>query len=585
MHIDWGFLFKARKSKSCLIQSGCKGAFKKQLNYQTSENMNPFITIRKPLLATILLLGSFLAVAAEPATENSENLSLEAAAALLTQAEDFSDQEKNLERLANYADERVFTIFQYFAANELYYVKETNELVAVESQGDKYKITTILSGKLLDITDRDSLNKVKSKNSLRSKANDYLAILQLKSPNDATRQAAVKNIVTSMDAEKIGLLDGVLKTEKNSDIIELIQIGKALIELNADDVTKQTKSIAVLSGSVIPVVKNQLLKLVDNETADPEVKKQARIALARINDKIARYEVMKTIAEGLSAGSILLLIAVGLAITFGVMRVINMAHGELMMLGAYTTYVIEQLMPAHITMSIIIAIPAAFLVSGFFGILIERYIIRYLHGRPLDTLLATFGVGLILQQLVRSIFGPTNMPIVSPEFMKGAFEINDVFAITYNRISIFFFAITVFVALILILKKTNLGLQVRAVAANRSIAKAMGVRSERIDAMTFGLGSGIAGLAGVALSQVTNVGPNMGQQYIIDSFMVVVFGGVGNLFGTFASGSFLGMLTKLLESWYGAVIASILVLIFIILFIQKWPRGLFPQKGRAAESE
>ena len=524
-------------------------------------------------------------MADEAQTAAPETLTFEQAATLLTQADNFSDQAKNLDRLAGFDDPRVSTILQFFAENQLYYIKETNELVSAVSVGDEYKITAILSGQALEITDRSSLNKVKSKNSLRSKAKDYLALLELKSPDDAIRYAAVKNVVVSLDPEKMQLLNGVLAAEKNSDIIELIQIGQALNTLADADEAKQLGAIKVLSGSVIPTVKNELLKVLNNESTSPAVKRQVRSALNAIDAKINNFEILKTIAEGLSAGSILLLIAVGLAITFGVMRVINMAHGELMMLGAYTTYVIQQIMPAHITMSILIAVPVAFLVAGLFGILIQKFIIRYLHGRPLDTLLATFGVGLILQQLVRSIFGPTNMPIVSPEFMKGAIVINDVFSITYNRLSIFIFAIIVFAVLIIILKKTSLGLQVRAVAANRSMAKAMGVRSEWVDAMTFGLGSGIAGMAGVALSQVTNVGPNMGQQYIIDSFMVVVFGGVGNLTGTFASGSFLGMLTKLLESWYGAVIASILVLVFIILFIQKWPRGLFPQKGRAAEAD
>jgi urea transport system permease protein len=277
------------------------------------------------------------------------------------------------------------------------------------------------------------------------------------------------------------------------------------------------------------------------------------------------------------------LAAIGLAITFGVMGVINMAHGELIMIGAYTTYVIQLMMPNHIEYSLFVAVPAAFLISGLVGIAIERGVIRFLYGRPLETLLATFGVSLILQQAVRTIFSPLNRSVETPDWMSGLWQINPVFSLTLNRLYIIIFCFMVFAALFLILRKTALGLQVRAVSQNRSMARAMGVRSEWVDAMTFGLGSGIAGVAGVALSQLTNVGPNLGQAYIIDSFMVVVFGGVGNLWGVMVAGLSLGVANKFLEPFAGAVLAKILVLVFIILFIQKRPRGLFPQKGRAAE--
>jgi urea transport system permease protein len=295
------------------------------------------------------------------------------------------------------------------------------------------------------------------------------------------------------------------------------------------------------------------------------------------------YAVLETLFFGLSLGSVLVLAAIGLAITFGVMGVINMAHGELMMLGAYSTYVVQLLMPNHIGASVIVAIPVAFVVSGGVGILIERGIVRFLYGRPLETLLATFGVSLILQQVVRDIFSANNRPVETPSWMAGSLQFNDAFSITYNRFYVVLFTLAVFALIQLVLKKTTLGLKVRAVAQNRPMARAMGVRAEWIDAMTFGLGSGIAGVAGVALSQLTNVGPNLGQQYIVDSFMVVVFGGVGNLWGTLIGGMSLGVVNKLLEPYSGAVLAKILVLVFLILFIQRRPRGLFPQKGRAAE--
>ncbi|MCB1799691.1 MAG: urea ABC transporter permease subunit UrtB, partial [Gammaproteobacteria bacterium] len=258
-------------------------------------------------------------------------------------------------------------------------------------------------------------------------------------------------------------------------------------------------------------------------------------------------------------------------------------HGELIMLGAYTTYLIQLALPDMTGLSILLAVPAAFLVSGAVGVAIERGVIRFLYGRPLETLLATFGISLMLQQLVRTVISPQNVPVSNPDFLSGSWEINSVLSLTYNRLYIFVFCLLVFAGLFFVLKRTRLGLQVRAVSQNRAMARAMGVRSARVDALTFGLGSGIAGIAGVALSQLTNVGPNLGQAYIVDSFMVVVFGGVGNLWGTLVGGLGLGIANKLMEPWAGAVLAKILVLVFIILFIQKRPRGLFPQKGRAAE--
>ncbi|MGB5454601.1 MAG: urea ABC transporter permease subunit UrtB, partial [Gammaproteobacteria bacterium] len=335
-----------------------------------------------------------------------------------------------------------------------------------------------------------------------------------------------------------------------------------------------------LSESLNPSALNAL----DSYAAPNQaLEKQTRMAIRKINEQRDLYAKAETIFFGLSLGSVLALAAIGLAITFGVMGVINMAHGELMMIGAYTTYVIQQLMPGYIGASIIVAIPAAFIVSGLVGIAIERGVIRHLYGRPLETLLATFGISLILQQVVRSIFSPLNRSVETPQWMSGAWQFNEVFALTWNRFYIIIFSVAVFVALIMVMKKTTLGLQVRAVSQNRTMARAMGVRSEWVDALTFGLGSGIAGMAGVALSLLTNVGPNLGQSYIIDSFMVVVFGGVGNLWGTLIAGMSLGVINKALEPWAGAVLAKILVLVFIILFIQKRPKGLFPQRGRAAE--
>ncbi len=286
-------------------------------------------------------------------------------------------------------------------------------------------------------------------------------------------------------------------------------------------------------------------------------------------------------------GSVLLLAAIGLAITFGVMGVINMAHGEMVMLGAYTTYVVQALIRAYnpglFDYSLLIALPLAFGVAGAVGIAVERSIIRFLYGRPLETLLATWGLSLILQQVVRTIFGPTNQEVGNPSWMSGAFQLGQI-TITYNRLWIIVFTLLVFVALLAMLRFTRLGLEMRAVTQNRQMAAAMGIRTARIDALTFGLGSGIAGIAGVALSQIDNVSPNLGQGYIIDLFMVVVFGGVGNLWGTLVGAFTLGIANKFLEPYAGAVLAKIAILVLIILFIQKRPRGMFALKGRAVEA-
>ncbi len=283
----------------------------------------------------------------------------------------------------------------------------------------------------------------------------------------------------------------------------------------------------------------------------------------------------------------LLLAAIGLAITFGVMGVINMAHGEMVMLGAYTTFVVQEVIRAHnpalFDYSLAFAIPLAFAIAGLVGILIERGIIRFLYGRPLETLLATWGLSLILQQAVRTAFGPTNKDVGTPSWMAGSFELGQI-TVTYNRLWIIVFTLLIFVGLLGMLRFTRLGLEMRAVTQNRAMASSMGIRTGRIDALTFGLGSGIAGLAGVALSQIDNVSPNLGQGYIIDSFMVVVFGGVGNLWGTLVGAFTLGIANKFLEPYAGAVLAKIAILVLIILFIQKRPRGLFALKGRAVEA-
>ena len=327
-----------------------------------------------------------------------------------------------------------------------------------------------------------------------------------------------------------------------------------------------------------------LLDEVAAKTDNVELKTAAQSALESIKTRLAIWNVVQNLWYGVSASSVLLLAAIGLAITFGVMGVINMAHGEMVMLGAYTTFVVQSLLPAWLSQwSLAISLPLAFLVAGAVGVLIERLVIRFLYGRPLETLLATWGVSLILQQTVRTLFGANNRQVTAPNFMSGSIELGGL-SITSGRLWIIALAIVVFVALQFVLRATPFGLRMRAVTQNRRMASAMGISTDRIDMLAFGLGSGIAGIAGVALSQIDNVSPNLGQGYIIDSFMVVVLGGVGNLWGTLLGALTLGMANKLLEPLIGAVLAKILLLVLIILFIQKRPRGLFALKGRAVEA-
>ncbi|MBN8909007.1 MAG: urea ABC transporter permease subunit UrtB, partial [Rhodospirillales bacterium] len=313
----------------------------------------------------------------------------------------------------------------------------------------------------------------------------------------------------------------------------------------------------------------------------------AGAAITAIDRQLQLWSILQSVYYGISLGSVLLLAAAGLAITFGVMGVINMAHGEMVMIGAYTTFVVQQLMRAYLpgvyAINLLLAVPLAFLVAGAIGVLIERTLIRWLYGRPLETLLATWGLSLILQQAVRSIFGANNRDVDTPWWMSGATQLGGL-TLTWNRMYIVLFAVLVLAALMAALRYTPLGLRMRAVTQNRRMAAAMGIRTPWIDALTFGLGSGVAGMAGVALSQIDNVSPNLGQGYIIDSFMVVVFGGVGNLWGTTLGALTLGIVNKFLEPVAGAVLGKIVVLVLLILFIQRRPRGMFPLKGRAVET-
>ncbi len=428
---------------------------------------------------------------------------------------------------------------------------------------------------------------VRLNNRLRRSVEAALGGLTLRSPDPAKRIQAAQSVFKTHDEAMLPLVDEALKKETVKAARLAFTEARAAILLFKPDATEAEKleAIAAIKARGDQEAMAMLTGLTGDQPA--AVVSAAANAKAAIQRSLALWSMVQNAWYGLSLGSVLLLAAIGLAITFGVMGVINMAHGEMVMIGAYVTFVVQEIIrtsyPHLFDYSLLMAVPLAFIVAGAIGILIERSIIRFLYGRPLETLLATWGLSLVLQQAVRTMFGPTNREVGNPSWMSGAFELGQV-TITYNRLWILCFTLAVFAILLAMLRYTALGLEMRAVTQNRRMAASMGIATSRVDALTFGLGSGIAGIAGVALSQIDNVSPNLGQSYIIDSFMVVVFGGVGNLWGTLVGAFTLGIANKFLEPVAGAVLGKIAILVLIILFIQKRPRGLFALKGRAVEA-
>jgi urea transport system permease protein len=507
---------------------------------------------------------------------------------------EFDAKDKIIDQVAQTGHPSVRPVLTAFLEGRLYYRNQDEKIFLVKAgEEDSTTLDLIdpLTLKPAGSASSDSLTKIVTNNHLRRTLQTTLARYGLSSPDAAVRLDSVRDIERDLDESNVQLLRARSGVETDPRVKEEISAGLALAALDGSDAQARLAAVSTLRNSLRQDVLNKLQGLLEKSPdgtfaeSDERVRDAAAAAVKSITRRRNFYSGIETLFFGLSLGSVLVLIATGLAITFGVMGVINMAHGELMMLGAYTTYVVQLAMPAHGEISILVAIPAAFLVAALVGILIERTVIRFLYGRPLETLLATFGVSLILQQLVRSIFTALNRSVVTPNWMSGTLQVNDALSITYNRLYIVIFTMMVFAALLVVLKRTRMGLEIRAVSQNRAMAKAMGIRSEWVDAMTFGLGSGIAGIAGVALSQLTNVNPSLGQSYIIDSFLVVVFGGVGNLWGAMTGGMSMGIVNELLEPYAGAVLAKIFVLIALILFIQIRPRGLFPPTGRASENQ
>ena len=497
--------------------------------------------------------------------------------------DDFSDTDEAVGIIATSGHPQAFAVIAALQEGRLSADPDSKKVYLTGADG---KVTDAATGEAVTEVPA-SAAAVRLNNRLRRNIESALGGLTLMSPDPAKRIASAQSVFKSHETAMLPVIETALEKETSKAARQAFLEARAAILLHKEDATEAEKieSIAIIKGRGDQDALALLTSLPGDQTVG--VARSAASAITAINSRQTLWSIGQNAWYGLSLGSVLLLAAIGLAITFGVMGVINMAHGEMVMIGAYVTFVVQDVIrtsyPGLFDYSLLMAVPLAFIVAGLLGIVIERTIIRFLYGRPLETLLATWGLSLVLQQAVRTMFGPTNREVGNPSWMSGAFELGQI-TITYNRLWILCFTMAVFAILLAMLRYTSIGLEMRAVTQNRRMAASMGIATSRVDALTFGLGSGIAGIAGVALSQIDNVSPNLGQSYIIDSFMVVVFGGVGNLWGTLVGALSLGIANKFLEPVAGAVLGKIAILVLIILFIQKRPRGLFALKGRAVEA-
>jgi urea transport system permease protein len=504
---------------------------------------------------------------------------LTAAEALAMAAGEGDARIEALNKAVAAADDKTAALIQALADDA---VKVAGDKVFVMKDGKGYDPVTGAEAAV-----PDDAEDVMNNNRMRGEIETAMAALKLFSKDEKERRKAVKALKSETDESKLALIEKAFAAETVPDLKSELEFVRAAILLGSSDKAKRLEAARLLSQGTSGNTKTALLERLKAED-DADVKAALESSLRKVESSLAWGDKLGAMFSGISLGSILLLVALGLAITYGLMGVINMAHGELMMIGAYATYVVQGLfqkyLPGAFDWYLLAAVPVAFMASALMGAALERSVIRFLYGRPLETLLATWGISLMLQQLVRTIFGAQNVGVENPVWMSGGLQVMGNLSLPYNRLVIIGFAIAVLLGMAWLISKTRLGLFVRGVTQNRPIASCMGVNTARIDTYAFALGSGIAGLAGCALSQVGNVGPDLGQGYIVDSFMVVVLGGVGQLAGTVYAALGLGVLNKFLEGWAGAVLAKIAVLVFIIIFIQKRPQGIFAMKGRSAEA-
>jgi urea transport system permease protein len=539
------------------------------------------LTIRLALLVSVLAV--WLAPWAVSSARAADDVRAELAAVI---SGDAQAARTALERLKSRAESRALPALQALDEGNLR-VDARGEAFITGAGGTK----PALAGGSAAPSGRLSTPSVD--NSLRRLLLPTLAALKLSSPERALRLAAAEELMKRPSDDIAPLMRSALAKERDGDVREVLELALAVTDLRSDDPARRIRALEIIGKNGDTSFKADLERMAGKPGSpgserDEKVRAAASKALTSIETRAFLIGYVGHLFYGISLGSVLLLAALGLAITFGLMRVINMAHGEMLMIGAYVTFVVQNVfqksMPAFFDWYPLAAVPAAFFVCFGVGVLLERTVIRFLYGRPLETLLATWGISLALIQTVRLTFGAANVAVSNPSWLSGGFELLPGIVLTYARIGVIVFAVVVVGFVWLYMNKTPVGLRVRAVTQNREMAAAMGIATQRVDMGTFGLGSGIAGLGGVALSQLGNVGPELGQSYIVDSFMVVVLGGVGKIAGTIAGALGLGVVNKFLEPVAGAVLGKIVILMLIILFIQKRPQGIFALKGRAAEA-
>jgi len=540
-------------------------------------------TAHPMIMRILVLLLALLAASLAPASQALTPESLKPFA-----GDEASEKLTAIDALIAAPDARVAAVLAAIRDDRLAYTDDTHFYV-----GETGAYVDAVSGAAAT-PKADDLKPVEINNRIRAKLNAALAAMDLLSPDRAVRAKAVADLEKASDPALVALVDSALATEQDPALKATLQVVRAAFALKTSDREQKLAALVALGASESPQTRQLLLPFVEKTKeggfveADAELRGAAEASLKSIDQRQQKGELLGSLFTGISLGSILLLVALGLAITYGLMGVINMAHGEFLMIGAYATYVVQGWFRAHWpgaeSWYLAAAIPVAFLVTAAVGAILERTVIRFLYGRPLETLLATFGISLLLIQLTRTIFGAQNVEVANPAWMSGGIQILPNLILPWNRLYIIAFSAIVVAGVWAILNLTRLGLYVRAVTQNRAMAGCVGVKTPRVDMLAFALGAGIAGLGGVALSQIGNVGPDLGQSYIIDSFMVVVLGGVGQLAGTIVGSLSLGIVSKFLEPYAGAVLAKIMVLVFIILFIQRRPQGMFALKGRSADA-
>lgn len=501
------------------------------------------------------------------------------------------DQDETLSKLSRFGDDIIRDVVEAWRVGRISIIDDGADPIVLVKENQTY--TELLTNDLFN-GDASAAKISRAGRSLRKKLSRLVDVIELASPDLGKRAEAALKLGAGQNPDYLPELEARLPEQPVGHARDAFQEAIYLSKLSNGSDAEKLAAVRWL-GENHSVISRDLIQLLvgsleEDQSSEAElIREQAASALTKIAAYEKRVENLGTLFRGLSSGSVLLIVAYGLAITFGLMGVINMAHGEFIAIGAYTVYVVQtwfgsMFPPGSVGYEsyFFVAIPAAFFVAAICGALLERGVIRFLYKRPLESLLATWGVSLILQQLLRMTFGPNSVQVSSPEWLSGSFLVAGV-TVTYNRLFVIFFAGVVVLVTWFLLRRTRMGLQIRATMQNRAMASSLGIAATKVNVLTFAFGSGLAGLAGAFLSQIGNVGPEMGGDYIVDSFMVVVIGGVGNLMGAAVSSLGIGMIDQGLQPVLGPVMGKICVLFAIILFLQWKPGGLFPSRSRSLD--